>query len=276
MTWRATILIGLLAILAFSCRNSPAMQNPAHVSSAPLDALHPAFLAASWIAEGENKGTERKNQDKDCDSSPKTAGDKIWAALNSSFGLWVLSSVVLSWITWAYGKRETRNAEAVKKTEAAQRVDTEIAHRLAMAIAGARVDESRVESGSTTPKNIYINYYDYLENHFIQQDATGRDFSAFPEYRERSFRSLILELRTLVNEKSGADLKIALDAFEELAEWGDLGSEDSSKDACLEAVAKVQNLLEKRAVRPRWRTLVDFLATRKVSHGSRTDRYNHK
>jgi hypothetical protein len=273
MTWRALILLGLFGILSFGCSASVAMDNPIHTSSAAFGAHFPrAFLVISWVGQADSKDAERKSQNKDCDSAPKTAGEKIWVALNSSFGLWVLSSVVLAWITKAYSNRETRKAETLKKAEAAQRVDTEIAHRLAMAIAGARVDESRVESGSTNPKNIYINYYDYLENYFIQNDTKGRDFSAFPEFRERSFRSLILELRTLVDANTGADLKIALDAFEELAEWGDLGSEDSSREACLEALVKVRELLEKRAVRPRWRTLVDFLATRKGDRPSRTNR----
>jgi hypothetical protein len=85
----------------------------------------------------------------------------------------------------------------------------------------------------------------------------------FPEFKERTFRALILELMTLVEAQEVPDLKEALEAYEELSEGGDIGSLDSSPQACKEAFARTRELLQDRIVRRRWKKMVSFLAVRK-------------
>lgn len=225
-----------------------------------LASISLGLIDSSDTSPAEKAGT------KDSDKAPKTFGETVWAVLNSSFGLWVLSSVVLAWITKAYSARAAHKAETLKRCETAKKLDTEIAYRLAMSLDGTRINEARLQTSPTTPRGIYQVAYNYLENYFIK-GPDNRDFSVFPEYRERTFRALILELMTMVNPPEVPDLKKALDAYEELSENGDLGSLDPAPQACLDAYAKVQELLQKRIVRKRWRSMVDFLSVRKPASG---------
>jgi len=213
---------------------------------------------------GQNASTQNGEK------APKSLGEQVWSLLNSNFGLWVLSSIVLAWITKAYSVRQAHKAESLKRTETAKQLDTEIAYRLAMSLAGLRINEVRIASEPTTARGIYVTAYNYLENFFLSIEGPykGRDFSVFPEYRERTFRALILELRTAVDADDGPDLREALDAYEELSELGDVAPEDSAPQACREAIAKARDLLEKMALRPRWSSMVNFLDVRKTAGGA--------
>jgi hypothetical protein len=268
MRWRFAILSGMFLVLASGSWAQFKTSNSNDYFVQPFT-RHPDFanareyrFASTWLGLVEAKSPSEREEEKDADKAPKSLADKIWAVLNSSFGLWVLSSVVLAWITKTYSVRESRKAENLKKTETAKRLDTEIAFRVAMALDGTRINEARLQSSPTTPRGIYQVAYNYLENYFIKL-SEERDFSVFPEYRERTFRALILELMTVVDTHEVPHLKRALDAYEELSEGGDIGSEDSSPQACLEAFAKVKELLQKEIILKRWKTLVDFLIVRK-------------
>ena len=225
-----------------------------HATIAAGKAYRLASSYLGWI--------EASNAAHDPDKSPKTPAEKIWAVLNSPVGVWALGSVVLALIIKAYSTREARKAESLKLEETRNRLDTEIAFRLAMALDGLRINEARLESSPTTPRGIHQNAYDYLENAFItfSEPNRGRDFSVFPEYKDRTFRALILELRTVVDAHDEADLRQALHAYEQLSEGGDIGSEDSSPKCCHDAFATVRDLLQSQLVRPRWRKRVNFLS----------------
>lgn len=228
-------------------------------------AKYPLTSSWLWLLDSEAKAAD----DKAADKTPKTSAGKVWMFLNSSFGLWVLSSVVLAWITKAYSTRQAAKAESLKRAESAKRLDTEIAYRVAMALDGNRINEARLETSPTTPQGIYQVAYNYLENFFIRGPENNRDFSVFPEFRERTFRALILELMTLVEAQEVPDLKEALEAYEELSEGGDIGSLDSSSQACKGAFARTRELLQDRIVRPRWKKMVSFLAVPSRSASSR-------
>jgi hypothetical protein len=158
--------------------------------------------------------------------------------------------------------RESRKAEMLKRATTMLRLDTEIAFRLAMALEGLSIAEIAVDGRFSSPQYIYRAVYNSLENYFIHDPQNARDFSVFPEYRERTFRALLLELRTAIDTADIPDLKDALDAYEEVSDNADTGSLDESLQACSEAVTKMRNLLQNRMVRRRWRSMVDFLIIR--------------
>ncbi|MGD0309384.1 MAG: hypothetical protein ABSC02_08845 [Acidobacteriota bacterium] len=278
MRWRAVVLSAIFLVLGFECwaqREAGSFQG---LSDATLS-KHADFgrapgreLASLSLGLFENKdpSTDQTATTPEGEKAPKSLGEQVWSLLNSNFGLWVLSSIVLAWITKAYSVRQAHKAEILKRTETAKRLDTEIAYRLAMSLAGLRINEVRIGSETSTARGIYVTAYNYLENFFLSVEGPykGRDFSVFPEYRERTFRALILELRTVVDADDGPDLKTALDAYEELAELGDIAPEDSAPQACRDAVAKARDLLERGALRTRWRSMVNFLDVRKTAGGA--------
>ena len=268
MPRRSIFLSGLFLVLGLSCwaqrdiGNSPSLSISTFAQRADFLTSHSDPLALTWLALIDNKD---KGDDKDSDKTSKTPAEKIWVVLNSPVGVWALGSVVLALIIKAYSAREARKAENLKRVDTATRLDTEIAFRLAMALDGLRINEARLESSPTTPRGIHQNAYDYLENAFITfaEPNKGRDFSVFPEYKDRTFRALILELRTVVDAHDEPDLRQALHAYEQLSEGGDIGSEDSSPKSCHDAFATVRDLLQNQLVRPRWRKRVDFLSVTK-------------
>jgi hypothetical protein len=187
---------------------------------------------------------------------------KVWAFLNSSFGVWLLSSVVLAWITKTYATWQAHKASAQTRSVTMQRLDTEIAFRLAMALDTLRVATIATENRYGTPKYVYQAVYNCLENFYIHDASNPRDFSLYPEYRKRTFRALLLELRAVVPHDDITDLKTVLDAYEEISDIADTGSLDTSPQASSEAVTTVRALIQTQMIRSRWKPMVDFLAVR--------------
>jgi hypothetical protein len=187
---------------------------------------------------------------------------KIWAFLNSSFGVWLLSSVVLAWITKTYATWQAHRSAAQTRSTTMQRLDTEIAFRLASAIDTLRIATLATENRYGGPKYVYLDVYNCRENYYIHQPSNPRDFSLYPEYRERTFRALLLELRAVIPEAQIADLKAVLDAYEEISDIADTGSADPSSQASSAAVTTVRTLIQTQMVRSRWKPMVDFLVVR--------------
>jgi hypothetical protein len=73
----------------------------------------------------------RHNADGDTAMNPETSWRKaVWSFLNSSLGLWVLSSLVLGFITWSYTHWEEKRSRQESLFEVARKLDTEIADRI--------------------------------------------------------------------------------------------------------------------------------------------------
>src|SRR5579862_4598115 len=152
--------------------------------------------------------------------------ERSWAFLNSSLGLWVLSSVVLAGLTTAYAHYQSNREEQTRKAELERRLDTEISSRISSALAGLRLDKVRIEQGERyQPEWIYSTAQSYLDNFFITDPSSRRDFSVYPDYRNRTFRSLVLELRAVADSSARQELTTVLAAYEQLL---DLGSAEST------------------------------------------------
>jgi len=135
---------------------------------------------------------------------------RLGAWLNSSFGLWVLSSVVLTGLTTAYTYYQNKRGEQAKKEETERRLDNEISGRMSAALARLRVDELGIEKGLfDPPADIYSGDVGYLDNSFIS-DPHPQDFSIYPEYQKRTFRSLLFELSTIVAQAALPELREAV------------------------------------------------------------------
>lgn len=86
---------------------------------------------------------------------------------------------------------------------------------------------------------------------------TPRDFSIYPDYRNRGFRSLVLELSTVVDSSELSDLREALDGYEQLAALADVGDKAGGgnvkdKDESLKAATRSMELLKSRVTKNRW------------------------
>jgi hypothetical protein len=193
-------------------------------------------------------------------NKPSLAGRKrLWVLLNSSFALWFLSSVVLAGLTAWFANYQSRRNEQTRKAETVQRLDTEIGNRMSQALAGLRIDEQRIkQQPSFPPMAIYGNVVFYLDNSFINVRTNPRDFSIYPDYRGRSFRSLVLELRSLVDPPQRLQLNDAMAGYEEFADLSSIEKKtatDSDQQAeYLAVVAKSHEILNGRLLKERWRS----------------------
>jgi hypothetical protein len=157
----------------------------------------------------------------------------------------------------AYASHERSQTAQAQKVEITRRLDTEISNRIAEALAGSRDDVARIEQGASySPQAIYSNTVGYLDNFFISDPSNPRDFSIYPEYRSRSFRSLIFELSTVVDSSELPDLREALGGYEQLAHLGSIGKTGgknaTGKNESITAEKNSVDLLMNRVRKPRW------------------------
>jgi hypothetical protein len=191
---------------------------------------------------------------------PPSRRERLWATLNSSFVLWFLSSVVIAGVSTSFAAYQGSRDKRLAETERERRLDVEISNRIYSALKGLSFDKQRVEEGEPFSRALaYDNALNYLDNSWI---ATGRpDFSIFPEFKSRTFRSLVVELTAGVDPSSQAPLTGVLNNYEPMM---DLATpiakkpEVLDKPQALAALVSLEDLLH-RIAQPRWRSLVDIL-----------------
>lgn len=138
-------------------------------------------------------------------SSATPQSSKAWRILNSSFAIFVMSSIGLSSFTFALTSCHQRHERIRADEETARRLDTEIAYRLGML---ARL---------TKPQFTYTEVFSArsaLTGDREDDPEIGRidEFTPiFTEYRNRTLASLIWELSRCVNSDT-AQLAKAIEA----------------------------------------------------------------
>jgi hypothetical protein len=178
---------------------------------------------------------------------------RIWSVINSAFFLWCLSSVVVAGLTAAVATHQKSRDEQTRNAEQRKRITIEISNRVSEAIEAMDVDRARIAMHQSFHASwIYNEVVSYLDNFFRTDPSNPRDFSTYPEYRARTFRSLISELRTFQDPTALGASKQALDVFGQLIIPSSLGDEADSKAAdagedtnavnrCGDILARIQN-----------------------------------
>ena len=172
---------------------------------------------------------------------------RLWLWLNSAFGLWLLSSVVLTGLTTAYTRYQNQREQQVKKEDAEKRLNTEISGRMFEALKGLATYQNDIRNGKLgPPTDVYGTVVQYLDNSYVYDSSNRKDLSIYPEFQKRNFQSLLIELSSLNDE----DRAQAREAFDEYIALKDLASEDDTakgpeerRRACLKAVSDSQQAL---------------------------------
>ena len=144
----------------------------------------------------------------------KSAGAQFWSLLNSSFALWFLSSVILTGLTSYWSWHRQQNDEKMKKLSIQKRLNTEVSFRIEEGLMALRLDKER--SIVYKPSSIYTEAKNYLDN-----KVTGYSVSIYPEYPNRSFRSLLFELHEVVETSQLPELKQATLMYKRLEDLCD-------------------------------------------------------
>jgi len=128
-------------------------------------------------------------------------GKKFWAALNSAFLLWFLSTLVVGSVTffyskWEKGKEEDQrhrdNEQSLKneRRSAIRKLDIEIASRLT-ALDNLIRFEKRSQKNVTQGKDLLV-----LDGAAV----SGYSANAIPEFAGRNFQSLLYELSSRIKD----------------------------------------------------------------------------
>ncbi len=148
-------------------------------------------------------------------TQPKTSRQKILSFLNSNFGLFLLSAVLLSGLSGAYTWHTTRQSEAERTRELVTRLDIEISYRLSTL---PHVDTDRFTfSDFHTARGA-------LEGIAEQHPEYGKfgDFSPiFLEFEGRSLFALMWQLRALVPESESREINARLGQVKEIRTFFD-------------------------------------------------------
>jgi hypothetical protein len=152
---------------------------------------------------------------------------KVWQFVNTAFGIWFLSTIVLGFATWFYTRwSETSEIERIQ-TEQVKKLDTEI---------GARIQFAKLALAHDSSSNAVHSAVEELLH------GSNRTV-VFPEYRERGIVPLMWELSSLCPSESER-CKILIPAYiVRTAEGGDLLT--SAHRTC-----NLLSLLQKK--RPQW------------------------
>lgn len=142
---------------------------------------------------------------------------RLWPFLNSTFGLWLLSSVVVGGLGTLYTKNQNDQAEALKKFELAQtealktsilidRLDLEIGYRLSSVISRMYELHTSISrcSNQANKKAMCQSTKEKLDEIFLSRHKPQ---TMFPEYADHSTLALVAELRRVVPEKDKKDLE---------------------------------------------------------------------
>lgn len=132
----------------------------------------------------------------------KTFWQKVWNFFNSSFGLWLLSTVVVGLIVSLYSDFRVERDITSRNAETMRKLTTEVSDRL-----------QKFKSSLLELPSVDYNSYRFTElAHMI--DGTGvidqgsaspeRPIFVFPEYKDRTMQSLLYEMERLTKDKKQA------------------------------------------------------------------------
>lgn len=131
---------------------------------------------------------------------------KLWEFLNSNFGLFIMSSIVLSFITWSY----TQWADSLEKkkvlSEKLTKLDTEISYRV-------QVMQNYFESECSEHSNLSRKTFKDIDEIY---SAAPSYKAIFPENADKDLHTLIWELSAI---QKGNSKHLYVNCFDSLLQF---------------------------------------------------------
>lgn len=143
----------------------------------------------------------------------KTFQQKLWSFVNSSFGLWLLSSVVVGLIAFFYNNAQLQAKISAANSSTIHKLNTETSHRLQK----FKLALSQQESEALYYQNIELAYM--LDGTLVIDGSVSpeKPIYIFPEYKDRTINSLLYEMERLSqNEKQILLIKRARKSLKEI------------------------------------------------------------
>jgi hypothetical protein len=184
---------------------------------------------------------------------------RLWTALNQPVGVWFLTSVVVGIFSFAFSRYQRFSKERTRKAEIRERLNLEIGTRIAEGLTALRLDQARLLKGRPYwAMQMYNQALHYLDNRvtYLTDDkkTATLDFSVYPEYRQRGFRSLTYELGAVAKDIVPA-LQVARTDYNRLVDIADQAENQTAPDTAiaLDAAKTSIQTLEKLQSNSFWR-----------------------
>jgi len=133
---------------------------------------------------------------------------RLWEFLNSHFGLFLLSSVVVGFLSWGYTQYDKQRMEYNQKISTIDKLDAELTHR-------CYAIKSATASLRKPLPNMQWFQPIFQMKHALGGDP-GTDGVLFPEHKDRTMVGLLSELLTLVSDGEKTQIQEAREAVSEL------------------------------------------------------------
>jgi len=152
---------------------------------------------------------------------------KFWHALNTPFVLWVLSSIVVGSFGWAFSTFQASRDEKARNLELVRKLDTEIANRIQAALSSLAALEEEIKASNLICDDRFI--FEFALGALDSRRAKSNelevkrlppgydiDTGIYPEFRERTFPSLIAELQWAISSSERSQLTRSISAYRTL------------------------------------------------------------
>jgi hypothetical protein len=120
-------------------------------------------------------------------NKPSSTWKKVWAIINTSFGIWLLSTIVVGLFTWSYARWEQDRTKQSQRNEVIRKLDIEISSRI-----------SSIKSSLNNVSTLYT-YVRIMRSLGKPEEFGPISEIIFPEFQNRSLISLMFELLQLVS-----------------------------------------------------------------------------
>ncbi|MCL6295837.1 hypothetical protein [Jejuia spongiicola] len=140
-------------------------------------------------------------------SSENNWKNKLWNFVNTKFGIWLLSSAIVGLITFGYTKLSESISNSNSQKKQIVKLDQEIEGRFYQLISK---QERRRDSINVNFDIEIIPEQETMKEIWFEFKASPKGYYqglyvVYPEFSERNIASLIIELSSLVDDKSESE-----------------------------------------------------------------------
>ncbi|MEJ1931168.1 hypothetical protein WDZ92_13015 [Nostoc sp. NIES-2111] len=144
------------------------------------------------IREEEIYRSEVRKAIEDEKPKPKTTAARAWAFVQTSFGLWVLSTIVVGLITWGYAQLQSSLQQSSAQALVAKRADTEAKSRVQQWLNMCKIQWTRNTFGGPAFEKWY---FEVVKPPTKNPQYTYVIHSVYSEFEERALVSVLNQLR---------------------------------------------------------------------------------
>ena len=129
------------------------------------------------------------------EDEPRKLVNRAWKFLNTPLGLWLLSTVMIGFLTWGYATYQQHRVQALKEAEVRKKLSLEIVLRVRQ-FGGLLAQEKDKIKGNRKGFEDLKTYLASIKRTLKPKEA----ISGMLEFRDRALPSLVWELMSVVSE----------------------------------------------------------------------------